>query len=63
MRVMTGIYRGLILGYPAKLAAFVGEKRLDKIEVTSGYYWRFCGFLVQPFGEIYCRIGGGILTS
>jgi len=34
MRVVTGIYGGLISGYTARMAAFADGKRLDKLSET-----------------------------
>jgi hypothetical protein len=34
--MITEIYCGPISGYPAELAAFAGEARLDKAWVTGG---------------------------
>lgn len=41
-RSPRGIYCGLVSGYTAKLAAFVGKKRLDKGSVCGGHCWRLC---------------------
>jgi hypothetical protein len=43
---------GLISGYTARPAPFVGEQRLDKIGISDGYCSGFCRFPMSPFGEI-----------
>jgi hypothetical protein len=43
LRADIWIYRGLIAGYTAKLAAFVREERLDTLNETSGYCGQFVG--------------------
>jgi hypothetical protein len=35
------IYRGLVSGYTATLAAFARQEILDKVSVTRGYYGEF----------------------
>ncbi|MGE4094569.1 MAG: hypothetical protein AB7G75_27440 [Candidatus Binatia bacterium] len=45
------IYRGLLSGYIAKLAVFVGEEKLDKIRERNGY----CGRFSWSSGEFHYR--------
>jgi hypothetical protein len=40
-KTKTTIYCGLISGDTAKLAAFAGKERLDKMNGTNGYYGKF----------------------
>jgi len=57
------IYRGLISGYTAKLAAFAREESLDKMSVTSGYYGKFHRLVESVNIVIYGQRGGGILNG
>jgi hypothetical protein len=53
------IYGGLIVGYTAKLAAFIYDERLDNRWGTSGYCEGFYCFRFPMQGEIY-SIGGAV---
>ena len=57
------IYRGLIWGYTAIMAAFIHDERLDNRWGTGGYYTRFYYFRSLSRGELYREEGRGKLTS
>lgn len=42
------IHCGLVTGYPAKMAAFVREERLDKMDETGGDCRKFYGVVGKP---------------
>ena len=62
-RKQVGIYRGLVLGYPAKPAAFAGKKRLDKMSARGGCYRKFHRLVESVNIGLYRQVGGGRLTS
>jgi len=51
LRAAAGIYDGLILGYPAKIAALVREKRLDKLSETMDSARDFRVFKYAPLAR------------
>src|SRR5262245_16098315 len=57
------IYRGLISGYTATAAAFVGHERLDNRWGTGGYCGRFSRFRFPSRSQIYREVGRSKLTS
>ena len=57
------ISRGLVSGYTAKLAAFAGKGRLDKMNETRGYCGKFYWLVGTVAIGIYCLLGGSKLTS
>jgi len=57
------IYRGLISGYTATVAAFVRQERLDNRWETGGYYPGFSCFRALSRSEIHREGERGKLTS
>jgi len=55
MRVVSGIYGGLIAGYTAELAACAGEKKLDNLSETLDSVGDFPFFRMLPWRDIPLR--------